>query len=111
MSPHHTPRTKWEHTVGPMAGAISMKRRARHVVCESAPEAVYHLPLGLTKKQRLSRSLEYWCSIHDVCMYPMKKLFDASKIKFANIVRVAFKFTSRSCSSLNYIYLHRTQDM
>jgi hypothetical protein len=40
-----------------------MKRKARYVVREGAPEAVYHLPLGLTKKRRLPRSLEYWCSM------------------------------------------------
>jgi len=31
ISPSRTPRTKWEHTVGPIDGVISTKRKARHV--------------------------------------------------------------------------------
>ena len=31
ISLRRTPRTKWEHTVGPMGGVISTKRKARHV--------------------------------------------------------------------------------
>jgi len=32
ISPCHTPRTKWEHTVGPISGVISTKRHVGTVV-------------------------------------------------------------------------------